>query len=132
MDESLDQMIKTDGATSVIIGVSIIVQLVTMMMAAKRNEGEKSYFYMSLIMLFVSCFITYYHIGLEKITLSFKVVTNHTFPRFEPPIIRNPGEEPFEWTHILRENRDDILDELEQFLTAHPSTLDDLQVHFIC
>merc|ERR1719334_1461223 len=83
-----------------------------------------------MVILFVSCYLGYCHVDyrMETIFDSIWNSMNYTFSRFEPAVIRNPREDPFEWTRILRENRNVILDELQEFLVAHSSTMEDLQI----
>ena len=77
------------------------------------------------LLCLVVCFNLNFH--LEQVFDSILDSINYSFPRFQPAVTRNPRQEPFEWTRILREKRDIILEELETFLVAHPSTMNLLQ-----
>ena len=120
------------GVTSamVLIAVAVVVILCKNISSAKETARELGFIRYPLMVVLLSCIAAYFNFDFY-FEYPFSVILqsiNYTFPRFEPAVIRNPKEIPFEWTRILREHRVDILEELEQFLFVHQSKMSDFQI----
>lgn len=114
-------------AAVVMLAIAGVLILFHNTSAAKETVSELSFIGYPLLVLVLSCTVAYFNFDFY-FEYTFTIILqsiNYTFPPFEPAVIRNPQ---FEWTRIVREHREEILEELQRFLFTHQSKMNDLQM----